>query len=226
VLRAVLFDLDDTLVDHDSAAAAALLAWALERGVAVASIRSRWASLSEFHYTRYQRGEVTFRGQGRARIRGVLQTEMSDREADEAYSIYLTHYEANWSLFGDAIGTLRRARGSGLIVAVLTNGDHDHQRLKLEKLGIDGDVDFFIASSTLSVGKPDPRAFLGALARIGVGCAEALMIGNSLTQDVRGALSVGVDAILLDRHDAYAGTGIKRVRTLDELDFEELSRHR
>ena len=47
----------------------------------------------------------------------------------------------------------------------------------------------------LTVGKPGPLLFDRALALAGVGASEAVMIGDSLSTDVAGARSVGIDAI-------------------------------
>jgi putative hydrolase of the HAD superfamily len=75
VLRAVVFDLDDTLVDQRSAAAAAVVAWAAEHGVtgadgadgtgsdvAGSDLAARWAAVSAPQFARWQRREITFAG--------------------------------------------------------------------------------------------------------------------------------------------------------------------
>lgn len=220
MMRAVLFDLDDTLVDQASAAGAAAVAWAAEHGITGADVGSRWARVSDRHYQAYQRRELTFQEQRRERVREFLAIDADDDVADEIFAGYLARYEAGWATFDDALPALRRARTAGLTIALLTNGDEDHQRLKLERLGLAGEIDLLIASSTLPAGKPDPRAFLLALERIGVGAYEALMVGDSLERDVRGALAVGLDATLLDRHDLHPGTDVRRVRTLHDLEFD------
>lgn len=58
--QAILFDLDDTLIDHGSAASAAVVDWAADHGIAAPNIAERWATISERHYARYQRREITF----------------------------------------------------------------------------------------------------------------------------------------------------------------------
>ena len=61
-----------------------------------------------------------------------------DEAADEAFGGYATAYHANWTCFPDAVPALRRVRAEGLTAAVLTNGDHTQQRLKLERVGLEG----------------------------------------------------------------------------------------
>lgn len=219
MLRAVLFDLDDTLVDQESAAAAAVVAWAAEHGVTDPEVAGRWASISEVHYARYQRRELTFAQQRRARVREFLALDVDDETADDTFAGYLSRYEAGWKTFDDAVPALRRARAAGLKVAVLTNGNDDHQRFKLEKLDLTDEIDVMVASSTLPAGKPDPRAFLHAVDRVGVDRHEALMVGNSLDNDVRGALAAGLPAVLLDRLDAHPHADVRRVKSLNDLGF-------
>lgn len=90
-----------------------------------------------------------------------------------------------WTISDDAVPALRRARAAGLPVAVSTNGDEGHQRFKLKKLDLTDEIDVH------------PHEVIGAATD------EAVMVGNSLKNDVRGALAIELDAVLLDRHDAH-----------------------
>lgn len=223
MLRTVIFDLDDTLVDQKTAAQSAVVVWAQEHGLVGPEVVERWAAISNAHYERYQAREITFAEQRRVRTREFLDIDVDDEQADALFAGYLERYEAGWTTFDDAVPALRRARDQGLTVAILTNGDHDHQTVKLERLGLAGEVDVLIASSTLAAGKPDPRAFTETLSRIGVAAEQALMVGDSLENDVEGALGAGVAAVLLDRYDEHPDAGHPRVRTLADLDFCRVS---
>ncbi|MEU4620798.1 HAD family hydrolase [Actinoplanes sp. NPDC023801] len=219
MLRAVLFDLDDTLVDQVTASGAAVTAWAAELGMTGPEVPVRWAAVSERHYARYQTREITFTGQRRERVRDFLGVPLSDDEADELFAGYLRRYEAGWTVFGDAVPALRRARTAGLTVAVLTNGDESQQRRKLDRLGLAPEIDVLVASSALPAGKPDPRAFGHAVGLLGLDTAQALMVGDSLEKDVRGAVAAGLPAVLLDRAGVHRDPGVPVVRGLDELEF-------
>ncbi|BEL07394.1 HAD family hydrolase [Actinoplanes sichuanensis] len=218
-LRAVVFDLDDTLVDQVTASGAAVVAWAEGLGVTGPDVPARWAAVSERHYARYQRREITFTGQRRERVRSFLAAELTDAEADRLFAGYLERYEAGWTVFGDAVPALRRVRAAGLTAAVLTNGDEGQQRRKIDRLGLTPEIDLMVASSNLPAGKPDPRAYTHTLDLLGLAAAEVLMVGDSLDKDVDGALAVGLPAVLLDRFDAHPTADVRRIRTLDELTF-------
>ncbi|WP_107704490.1 HAD family hydrolase [Nocardioides allogilvus] len=221
-MRAVIFDLDDTLVDHTSAARTACVQWARGQGLAGTDdeLAVRWAAIATPHYERYQQREITFAEQRRARVREFLpHLDLAiDEAADEAFQGYAEAYHASWACFADAVPALRRVRGAGLLAAVLTNGDHAHQRLKLARVGLIDEVDQVFTSDEFPFGKPDPAPFIGTCARLGVDPAEALMVGDSLVADVQGAVGAGLHALLLDRRDAHPSHS-PRISSLEELRF-------
>jgi putative hydrolase of the HAD superfamily len=219
-LRAVIFDLDDTLVDQTSAARAASIEWGRTHGLVGSDeeLAARWSTIATPHYRRYQLRELTFAEQRRARVREFLPhlDLAADKAADEAFRGYLDLYEAGWTCFPDAVPAVRRVREAGMLAAVLTNGEHAHQQLKLDLVGLDREVDAMFSSDQFPLGKPDPRAFLGTCSALGVEPDEALMVGDSVIHDLQGGLDAGLNAVLLDRHDDHPDLA-PRIRSLDEL---------
>lgn len=67
--RAIIFDLDDTLVDQAGAARRAVVGWAAEHGITGVGVADRWETVSDVHYRRYQSREIGFQEQRRARAR-------------------------------------------------------------------------------------------------------------------------------------------------------------
>ncbi len=217
----MIFDLDDTLVDQRSAAHAAVIPWAVEQGVVgdAGGLAARWDAVADHHYPRYQLRQISFQGQRRARVREFLGRDLSDAEADVAFEGYLARYEAGWATFPEVGETLARVRACGLRVGILTNGDATQQRRKLDRVGLSPSVEAMVASSELPVGKPDARAFHAAAHRLDVVQGEALMVGDSVDTDVRGALAAGMHAVLVDRSGQHAGVDVPRIRSLADLDL-------
>jgi putative hydrolase of the HAD superfamily len=219
-MQAVIFDLDDTLIDHTTAARTASVEWGRANGLAGSDeeLALAWSSIATPHYRAYQLRQLTFDGQRRARVREFLPHLglADDDAADEAFRGYSEVYHASWTCVPDAAPALRRVREAGLLAAVLTNGEHAHQRLKLQRVGLADQVDHVFTSDEFPLGKPDPGAFLGACSRLGVEPGEALMVGDSLVADVEGALRAGLQAVLLDRRDEYPSHS-PRISSLDEL---------
>lgn len=221
---AVLFDLDDTLLDHRGAARDALRDWAAHAGLTLAAdeLVATWHLLERRYYDMYQRGELTKMQQRRARVRELLgSAALSDEDADALFEAYWGLYRAAWRVFPDADAAVRRALAADLRVGLLTNGDARDQRRKVEATGLARFELPLFASSELAAAKPDRRAFEFACAALDVTPHRCLMVGDSLVNDVEGALTAGLPAVLLDRHGSgRRGTEAYGViRSLDELRF-------
>ncbi|MCB5190179.1 hypothetical protein LG198_05505 [Methylobacillus arboreus] len=103
MIEALLVDLDDTLLDDRSALRAALNAFfqahcALLAGESLESSLVRWRNISARHWQKYERGEISFDDQRRARVREFLNKQFNDADADQAFKPYLDTYEASWKL--------------------------------------------------------------------------------------------------------------------------------
>ena len=126
-VRAVFFDLDGTLIDHQAASDLAVVRLLSEyghSGFSRETVVGLWRTLEDEHMGRYLTGEASFSDQRRARISGFIEylgERLSPKQSDEAFSIYLGLYERGWKPFSDvvpgldALGSLRKG--------VLTNGD-------------------------------------------------------------------------------------------------------
>ena len=106
----------------------------------------------------------------------------------------------NFELFEDVFPVLEELRHAELRIAVVSNGIRDltefvaHHRL---------DVDAIVDSRTHGRVKPHPTIFQRALDLVGVTAGSAVMVGDSLEEDVEGARALGMRAILVDRADRH-----------------------
>lgn len=217
----ILFDLDDTLLDHRGAAREALSRWVRANGLAepMDLLEARWIELETTFYRRYQAGELTRLEQRRHRVRAFLPShgDADDEAADAAFDDYWSAYRESWRLFDDARDALVRAQRGGYAVGILTNGLLADQRRKLEATGL-ADLGLpLIASSQLPAAKPDPRAFVAACRIIGVEPGRCLMVGDSLESDIEGARGAGLRPVLLDRLGAHTGVDVRTIRSLKQL---------
>jgi len=141
----ILFDLDGTLLDDETATAAgldALGAMYAERITCTGDDLPRvWLELIEAYFPRYLSGEMTMQEQRRARIRALFGADASscrDDDADAAHAVYLEGYERGWSCYPDVFPAL--ARLSNAPLGVITNGNNEQQRKKLERSCNDPDA--------------------------------------------------------------------------------------
>ncbi|HEY7594490.1 MAG TPA: HAD family hydrolase, partial [Actinophytocola sp.] len=154
----VLFDLDDTLVDHRGAVRDALVSWVVGWGVGeVVEVERRWRELEHHYYGLFQARVLRMVEQRRARVRALLaHLGLDDAAADSVFGEYLAAYQRCWRAFPDAVGVVERALAAGVVVGVLTNGEHEQQAAKLEATGLAREGLRLIASSRLPAAKPDP----------------------------------------------------------------------
>jgi putative hydrolase of the HAD superfamily len=220
--EAVIFDLDDTLLDHRGAARDALVLWASgwELGEIV-EVERRWLEIERHYYGLFQARKLTMVEQRRARVRAFLpHLGLDDDAADTAFGGYWSAYRRHWRPFADAAGVIERALAAGVTVGVLTNGEHEHQVAKLEATGLARREVRLIASSQLPAAKPDPRAFTTACAMLGVPAGEScVMVGDSWENDIEGASGAGLRTVFVDRHDTRPDSTVPRLRSLADLHF-------
>jgi putative hydrolase of the HAD superfamily len=122
-----------------------------------------------------------------------------------------------FSAYPDVVPALKRMRGAGLRLVVVSNWDvslHD----RLAETGLARLVDGAIASAELGVAKPAPAIFAHALTMAGVPASEALHAGDSPREDVEGARAAGVEPVLLARDPRSAAPeGVRVARSLAEV---------
>lgn len=110
-IRAVIFDLDGTLIDHVGSVTKALERWLPELGVSLTDeLLAAWFKAEEKHFPAWRSREVTFAEQRRRRLRDFLPlvhtTVGDDADLDDVFAGYLRHYEAAWTCFDDVEETL------------------------------------------------------------------------------------------------------------------------
>ncbi len=99
-------------------------------------------------------------------------------------------------LFADVPPALRLLEDHGLALAVVSNGDCS-LGASLATAGLRFDV--VVDSATTGAAKPDPAIFRVALRRLGVEAGCALHVGDDPVNDLAGARTAGIDAVLIDR---------------------------
>lgn len=218
MIKAILFDLDETLLNQQEASSVALREFYKERcsGVAWTVVEDRWNHCLKNHFIRYEKGEITFQQQRRCRIRDIFREQnISDDLADELFGTYLKHYEGNYRLFPEVTEVLSQV--SSYALGVITNGDTHQQLDKLNRMGITDYFTTILVSEAVGLRKPDIRIFEMAALNLGVQPSECLFIGDNLEADYRGSLNSGMQAILLNRKNQDYGNEIRQVSCLLEL---------
>jgi len=139
------------------------------------------------------------RGWWKTLVREVFrQQEFPDFDAyfDELFAYFAE--PLSWELFFDVRSTLDQLRDRGLRLGIVSNFDGRLTRI-CEGLGLLPYFEVVVMSARAGFAKPDPRIFLATLEALGEAPADALHIGDSEKEDVRGARDAGLQALLIDR---------------------------
>jgi putative hydrolase of the HAD superfamily len=226
-LRAVLLDIDDTLVDTRGAFRAAITSvvatWLphLDADGREAAVQ-RWALDPGGHFRAYTRGEVDFETQRRRRAADLHQAfggpPLDDEGARRWDAGYEDAFRRAWRPCPDAVPFLAVVRAAGLPMAAVTNMLTSYQVAKLDVVGLATYLRAVVGLDVVGVGKPDPRPFLHACAVLGVEAEEAAYVGDEVDVDARAARDAGLLGVWLDRHGTGDEPGdVPVVRTLAEL---------
>ncbi len=139
-------------------------------------------------------------------------------DADSAYAcaVEITRgweRHENFELYDDVPDALAALRAAGLRIGLVSNSARDvHEFARHHGLDVDAGISSFHHGHT----KPHASIFRAVLDLLGVEPAEAAMVGDTITDDVEGALALGMRAILLDR-DRLHPEFKPRAATLNEL---------
>src|SRR5262245_35359311 len=144
-----------------------------------------------------------------------------------AAAIFREHMAHNvWRRVGAGVrDALERLRAAGLKLAVVSNSEGNIERMFAD-VGLLPLLDTVIDSAVVGVAKPDSRIFHLALERLQVSPADAIMVGDSPTADIKGANDAGIRAALLDPLDFYPWVEAPRFRDLPAFAEALLARRR
>ena len=151
----------------------------------------------------------------RDRCAAVLATELGEHRLDRGAAREALLDALEFTAFEDAAPALRALRQGGVRLVVASNWDCSLPEFlrRAELLDL---VDDVVSSAEVGRAKPAPDVFLEAARRAQVPPDDALHVGDSLENDVRGARAAGVRAVLLARAGDAPG-GVESVRSLEEV---------
>jgi len=119
--------------------------------------------------------------------------------------------------FDDAREALLAVRARGVGVVAVSNWDVSVLDV-LERVGLAPLLDGAVCSAVVGAAKPAPEIFEHALSLAGVQARDALHAGDSVAEDVAGALAAGIEPVLVDRSgDGERVLGVRTIATLRDL---------
>lgn len=189
MLKAIVFDLDGTLVDS-----APDIAWGINRMLAEYGLPPQPVRMIE---------KLT--GEGASvlvsKVYAALGVAVDAQRIDSDTATYLAHYAshpfAGSTLYADAAEALPMFRKAGLRLGVCTNKIQDLAKVVLDGLGLGPSIEVVVGSDTTPHRKPHPAPLLHTLARLGVAAEDAVFIGDTII-DRDCAEAAGVRCLIVD----------------------------
>ncbi|HEY0754818.1 MAG TPA: HAD family hydrolase [Ktedonobacteraceae bacterium] len=206
-LKAVLFDLDDTLFDHLHSTRQGLQAvceaYPSLQQLPLDLLFADYTRVLEEMHLRVLAGSMTIDEGRRERFRRFFQLHapaFADLPStlEHAAMLHREQYQISRQMVAGALPLLERLHGQ-VKIALVTNNVVAEQVDKLRVLRLEHLVDELVTSEETGSIKPDPRIFHVALERCGCRAAEAVVVGDSWQADVLGARQAGIRAVWLNR---------------------------
>ena len=182
---AILFDLDDTVVDR----AAGLRRYA-DHLHANFSAELQPCNRSDMHQALLDADDFGSMDQAEALAASPLW-----RTAPEAYLLYKhwgEHFGSMATLFPGCMDLLIDLRRASVRLGMITNGDSEMQRSKIDAIKVAPLMDVIVISSEVGLCKPDPRIFALALEQLRCAPSNAWFVGDHPTHDIQGAAAAGL----------------------------------
>lgn len=222
-IKAIFFDLDDTLHDHLYPFLKAFKDTfpALYKQIDVESVYKKFRDFSDLLWKKYSNQELTLEELRIARIVLALdffQKDITNEQANE----FQAKYELNLDklkLFAEVPELISALKAKGKLVGIITNGPVHHQFHKIQSLDLTSYVsreNIFI-SDEVGVAKPNKQIFYHVAQKVNMKPNEILYIGDSWPNDVVAPLEAGWKVMWYNHRKRLPDTGHKPLAVINNL---------
>ncbi|MEF7556355.1 HAD family hydrolase [Bacillus thuringiensis] len=209
MIRAVLFDLDGTLLDrhqsldgfiHDQYNRFSLHFTNIEE----ADYCSRFLELDNNGYTWKDKVYATL----------LSEYNITTLTPEQLLHDYITNFQHHCIPFQNMHELLQRLTQQNIKIGIITNGFTDFQMNNLRALNIHTYTNTILVSEAEGIKKPHPEIFERALKKLDVKAEECLYVGDHPENDVLGSERVGI--LGLWKRDSFWGD-FNHLRVVDDL---------
>lgn len=223
MIKAVIFDIDNTLYSYDDAHA---VAWE----ALCAYVRENLGMDAEQFAAEVRQSTKICNARIGANCGSTHNRLLRFQDILERHKLPLRHaWPMNDLYWSTLIGAsrpepgvedcLKQLKAQGMILGIGTDMTADFQLVKLEKLGLIDYFDFMVSSEETNIEKPSPKMFMTCADKAGVTLEECLFVGDSMKKDVLGPEAVGMDALwyVPDEAKAEAHPEVESITHFDQL---------
>ncbi|MBI2597456.1 HAD family hydrolase [Candidatus Daviesbacteria bacterium] len=193
MIKAVFFDINDTLINHSYAQEVAIKGLAtLLPGQNKEEFIKIWKQIARKYWDLFEKGEISFDQQRKQRVMSVwnhFKNKLTPQQIDQYANYYVTYYEQALKVNQTLKVFLDLCQTYHIPAGIISNGYGPLQRNRLKVVGIESyftDQLIFI-SGEIGIAKPDEKIFTLVEKTIGVSPSNILFFGDDLKNDIEPA---------------------------------------
>ena len=218
--EAIFFDLDDTILAEDAVSercwrqvcdtfASRIAALGVDAADMLVSLRD----VRHWYWSDPDRSRKPGLSLGRIRSKivalafdklGVTGDSALALDMGDAYHTLKSAKSTTPELLPGALDTIHYFRRQGVKLGLITNGDAQGQRAKIDRFNLDALFESVVVEGEFGVGKPDAPVFQHSLAALKVHPSQTWMVGDNLRGDIGGAQALGIYGVWVD----FRGKGL------------------
>lgn len=214
-IQAVLFDLDNTLLNRNQAFQA--YAADLIRTHAVCEIEEQADGFTKWLIAADKQGYAP-KKQLYEEMARTIPLKDQRATAETLLEYWFSTFNRYAVIMEGAESAMRQIKARGVKLGLITNGSSRSQHAKIDQAGFRSLFDTIIVSDDVSVKKPDPAIFHIALTRLGIAPEQAVYVGDHPANDIDGAVRAGLRAIWLRGMTTGEPASIGRYQAIGHLD--------
>lgn len=221
MIKIILFDIDNTLLDHSGAQSHALSRIQKQyfNEIDREEFQTVWLASTKNNWDLYEANKISFLEQQERRIQDVwadFGITINQSKARKLFEEYLAYYEGTWSVFKGMTNLLKSIH---IKKGILSNGNRAQQMKKLKQIDV---LQYFDSKSIFTseeIGrfKPDPLLFKHVQNQLGLQGEEILYIGDKLDTDIRPASNAGWKTIWFDVYGLGSAKDWESVSSVEKL---------
>jgi len=217
MFHAIIFDLDDTLIDFRERKK--VLITVSVKAMIKAGLKEKFDVLHK-EFTKFY-WETGIEDQN------IFEKFFMQKYGKVDYRIMahaiIAYRRANIPLlkpYPDVINVLKKLKKKGIKLAILSDAPRVNAHIRLVEVGLDKIIDTVVTFDDVGEIKPSPKGFKMVLDRLKVDAKDCLMVGDNPSRDVIGAQRIGIKTCLAQyscNEDVVVDYRIKNIRELLEI---------